>query len=54
MAQYSEPRTVPAAFATEIMLFQVSPLPVTEVGAGTAAARVLTIQAKFGTFADGV
>lgn len=53
MAQYSDPRTVPAAFVTETILFQVSPLPVTEVGAGTAA-RVFTIQAKFGTFADGV
>lgn len=53
MAQYNEPRIVAAAFATEIMEFQVSPLPVTEVGAG-AAARVFTIQAKTGTLLEGV
>lgn len=53
-AQYSEPRIVPAAFVTERMEFQVSPLPVTEVGVGTAAARVLTIQAKTGTLLEGV
>lgn len=54
MVQYNEPRIVAAAFVTEIMEFQVSPLPVTEVGAGTAAARVFTIQAKTGTLLEGV
>ena len=53
MAQYSEPRRVFAAFVTEMMLFQVSPLPVTEVGA-VGVVRVLTIHANTGTFAEGV
>lgn len=53
MAQYSDPRIVAAAFVTEMIEFHVSPLPVTDVGAG-AAVRVLTIQAKTGTLLEGV